>query len=153
MPRVTDIDVLDKLAHPTLSIRTETAVHNLPVLIGPSYTKLAAHLKDLGECLSDFPYVAYHNMDMQHLDVEIGFPVTRALPGKGDITAGIIPAGKVTFCVYRGPYSGMEPVYGEMFQWIEQHGHKPAGAIYERYLNGPDRPEEELLTLVEIPVR
>jgi len=33
-------------------------------------------------------------MDMENLDVEMGFTVGRPLPGKGEIQAGEVPAGK-----------------------------------------------------------
>lgn len=148
MPRVSDIEILQKAEQPTLAIRTRTNVENLPALIGGSYGKMAAYLKEIGEFLSDVPYVAYHNMDMQDLDVEIGFPVSKPLPGKGDIQPGFIPAGKVVFCMYRGAYREMEGVYGEMVKWIEDNAYKPAGTVYEHYFNGPEYPESEMLTMI-----
>ena len=111
MPRVSNIEILYKNEQPTLSIRTNAAVENLPALIGQSYGKLAGYLRELDEYPTDIPYVAYYNMDMRNLDLEIGFPVSKALPGKDDINPGSIPAGKVIFCMYRSPYSEMEPVY------------------------------------------
>lgn len=77
MPRISNIEMLQKMVQPTLFIRTIAKVQDLPVLIGQSYGKMAAYLQEVGELLADVPYVAYHNMDMQNLDVEIGFPVAR----------------------------------------------------------------------------
>ncbi|WP_292364005.1 GyrI-like domain-containing protein [Methanoculleus sp. UBA208] len=152
MPRVSNIDILRKREQPTLSIRTRTKVEDLPVLIGESYGKMAAYLKELGEFLSDMPYVAYHNMDMQNLDVEMGFPVPKALPGKGDIQSGSMPEGNVVFCIYRGPYREMASTYNEMANWIEKNGLKPVGTVYEYYYNGPEYPESELLTMIVMPI-
>jgi len=152
MPRISNVEVLQKNEQPTLSIRTKTQVEKLPVLIGESYGKMSAYLKELGEFLEDVPFVAYHNMDMQNLDVEIGFPVAKALPGKGEIKSGVIPAGKIVFCMYRGAYSEMEPVYGEMSKWIEDNGHKAVGTAYEHYYNGPGFPESEMLTMIVMPI-
>lgn len=152
MPRISNIEILYRNEQPTLSIRTRTKVENLPVLIGEGYDRMAAYLKDLGEFLSDVPYVAYHNMDMQNLDVEIGFPVSKALQGKNDIQAGSIPAGKVVFCMYRGPYAEMEPVYAEMTKWIDENGYRPVGTVYEYYCNGPEFPESEMLTRIVMPI-
>lgn len=152
MPRISDIAVLQKNEQPTLHIRTRTKVGNLPMLIGESYGKLAAYLAKQGACLSDVPYVAYHNMDMQDLDVEIGFPLAAPLPGKDDLLPGSIPAGKMVFCMYRGAYHAMEPVYNEMAQWILANNHKPVGTAYEYYYNGPKFPEEEFLTMIVMPL-
>ena len=152
MPRISDIEILYKNERPALSIRANTKVESLPALIGQSYGKMAAYLKELDEYLADVPYVAYHNMDMQNLDVEIGFPVAKALPGKDDIQSGAIPAGKVIFCMYRGAYQEMAPTYNEMQKWIEDNGVKPAGAAYEHYYNGPGFPESEMLTMIVMPI-
>ena len=152
MPRISDIAILKKAEQPTLSIRTITKVENLPGLIGESYGKMADYLKERGEFLADVPYVAYYNMDMQRLDVEIGFPVAAPLPGKGEVKAGIIPAGKVVTCMYRGAYSEIEPVYTEMLQWIEDNNCRPTGTSYEYYYNGPGFPENEMLTMVVMPI-
>ena len=153
MPRVSSIEISYKNEQPTLSIRTRTRVEGLPMLIGESYGKMAAYLKELGEFLSDVPYVAYHNMDMQDLDVEIGFPMPRALPGRDDMKAGSIPAGKFAFCIYRGPYAEIEPAYNEMIKWIGDNGYTPTDTSYEYYYNGPEFPESEMLTRIVMPVK
>jgi effector-binding domain-containing protein len=152
MPRVSDINILRKREQPTISIRTRARVEELPMLIGAGYGKMAAYLGELGEHLSDVPYVAYHNMDMQNLDVEIGFPVAEALPEKGDIRSGSIPEGRVVFCMYRGAYREMVSTYAEMANWIEKNGLQSTGTVYECYYNGPDYPESELLTMIVMPV-
>jgi len=152
MPRVSNIEMLRKREQPTLSIRTRTRIEDLPLLIGESYCKLASYLKELGEYLSDVPYVAYRNMDMQNLDVEIGFPVAKALPEKGDIQSSSIPEGNVVVCMYRGAYGEMASTYDEVANWVGENGFKPVGSVYEHYYNGPDYPESELLTMIVMPV-
>ena len=92
-------------------------------------------------------------MDMQDLDLEIGFPVSKALPEKGEIRSGSIPEGNVVFCMYRGAYREMASAYNDMAAWIEERGLTPAGSVYECYYNGPEWPESELLTMIVMPVR
>jgi len=152
MPRVSNIELLCQSGQPVLFIRTRTRVENLPQLIGESYGRMAAYLKELGEILADVPYTAYHNMDMQDLDVEIGFPLSKALPGRDDIQAGSIPGGKVIFCMYRGAYSEIGPVYEEMMKWVQDNGFTSSGSSYEYYYNGPGFPESEMLTRVVLPI-
>lgn len=50
-------------------------------------------------------------MDMADLDVEIGFPVSKKLPGNGEIKASWIPGGKMGTCFYTGPYGEMRLAY------------------------------------------
>ena len=148
------IELIEQKAQPVLSIRTRTAVEKLPDLIGPGYMKIMEYLQELGEEPAGVPYTAYYNHDMEDLDVEIGFPVGKKLPGKGEIKAGEIPAGKMVAAMYRGPYSEMNQPYDEMAEWIAERGYEPTGVAYEYYFNSPaEVPERELLTRIVMPVK
>ena len=147
------IEVSEEKAQPVLSIRMRTRLELLPQVIGESYLKIMAYLTEQGEQPAFAPFTAYHNLDMQNLDVEMGFPVARLLPEKDDIKARELPPGKVVSSMYKGPYSGMEQPYNEMAQWMEVHGYTPAGVSYEYYFNSPQEvPESELLTKIVMPV-
>ena len=147
------IEVKEQKPQSTLSIRVRTPQKNLPNIIGESYHKIADYLNELGEQPSDVPFTAYYNIDMQDLDVEMGFPVSRVLPGKGDIKASEIEQGKIVSYMYKGPYSAMEPVYNEIFKWMSEKGYQPKGVYYEYYYNAPDEvPESELQTRIVIPI-
>ncbi len=143
------IELKDQSAQPVLSVRTRTSVENLPQVLGQNYGAIAQYLGELGEPPSGAPFAGYFNMDMQDLDVEIGFPVARALPGSGEIQAGQITAAKVAICLYTGPYSDIEPAYNEIMQWVGDNGHEATGVVYEFYLNDPAQtPPEELQTQI-----
>lgn len=148
------IELCEEQVQPVMSIRTRTRLELLPQMIGESYRKIMAYLEEQGEPPAFFPFTAYHNLDMQNLDVEMGFPVNRILPEKDGIKARELPAGKMVTSLYKGPYTGMERPYQEMARWIEANGYIPTGVSYEYYLNSPqDVPERELLTKIVMPVR
>jgi effector-binding domain-containing protein len=148
-----EIELQEQKAQPVLSIRTHTSLELLPKLIGENYMKIMSYLTELGETPAEAPYTAYYNMDMQNLDVEMGFPVSKLLPEKGDITAREIPQGKIVTVMYKGAYSGMEKTYNDIFKWISENRYTPAGVYYEYYFNSPmEVPESELLTKIVIPV-
>ncbi|CCU85087.1 hypothetical protein PHOSAC3_150087 [Mesotoga infera] len=42
-------------------------------------------------------------MDMENLEVEIGFPISADLPGRGDTIRGSIPGGLYVCSAYTGP--------------------------------------------------
>lgn len=153
MARITDVILHEQKEMDTLVVRTTTNVQDLPMLIGRTYGSIAAYLAELHAVMADIPFVAYHNMDMQALDVELGFPVARRLAGRGEIQAGVIPAGLMVSCLYQGPYSGLEPVYAEMAKWIQDSSHVATGVVYECYYNGPEYPEPQRLTKIMMPVR
>ena len=69
-------------------------MQDLPQALGKAYGAIMQYLGELGMPPAGAPFVAYFNMDMQDLDIEIGFPVMQPLPGKGEVQASAIPAGK-----------------------------------------------------------
>lgn len=149
-----NIELVDQETQTVMYIRTRTSFADMPKLIGESYCKIAAYLDEIGEQPAGMPYAAYHNLDMQDMDVEMGFPVAKPLPGKDEIKPGEIPAGKYVTCLYKGPYSQMEQAYNEIFKWLQENNRELKGVYYEYYYNAPDEvPESELLTKIAIPVK
>jgi effector-binding domain-containing protein len=93
-------------------------------------------------------------MDMQDLDVQAGFPVSRALPGKGTIGANEIPAGKYGSCLYVGPYADCGPTYENLTTFVKEKGYEPTGLAYEYYLNDPrEEPQQVPQTLIVFPLK
>ena len=134
---------------PVLSIRTRTAVENLPQEIGKAYQVIAEYMQEIGQPPQNAPFTAYYNMDMEDLDVEMGFPVSQPLAGKGKIKASSIPAGPQASCMYRGSYSGMAQTYEELTARVNESGYTPTSICYEFYYNAPGEvPDSELLTKV-----
>ena len=149
-----ECQVEDRTPQPVLAVRTRTAVEGLPQEMGRVFGMIAGYLGEMGEYPASVPYTAYYNMDMQDLDVELGFPVARELPGKGDITPGQIPGGKAATCLHIGPYSDVGAAYDALTAFTKAEGYKPTGIAYEMYLNDPGEvPEAELQTLVLFPLR
>ncbi|HEX2945858.1 MAG TPA: GyrI-like domain-containing protein [Clostridia bacterium] len=144
-----DFELTNQKEQPVLSIRTRTAVGNLPQEIGKAFGAVMQYLAEIGENAAGPAFAAYYNMDMENLDVEMGFPVAKPISGKGIVQAGSVPAGKQASCMYKGPYSQMEPVYNALNAWLGENGHEPTGVVYEFYYNSPmEVPESELLTKV-----
>lgn len=143
------IEMAETQEQPTLVLKAVTPVSELPNILGKAFMDIVTHIMELGEQPVGPAFVGYFNMDMERLELEIGFPVTKALLGKGDILAGSIPAGKQVSCMYKGPYMEMPPVYEEIEKWIKDNGYKPLGPVYEHYYNSPEEvPESELLTKI-----
>jgi effector-binding domain-containing protein len=143
-----------QLAQPVLYIRTHTSVQDLPQTIGQAYGRILQYLAQINQQPTSEPYVAYYNMDMANLDVEMGFAVNGPLVGEGDIQAGCLNEGLVATCLYTGPYAEMAPAYEELTQWISAHGYEPTGAVYEFYMNEPGKvPLEQLQTRIVFPLK
>lgn len=135
---------------PVLSVRLTTSAANLPEIVGKTYGSVLNHIVESGEEPLGPAFIAYYNMDMDNLTVEIGFPVAKEIEGKGDITLRYIPEGKKAAGFHKGAYGEMGPFYEKLAAWISQKGYEPTGVVYEYYYNSPQEiPESELLTKVE----
>jgi effector-binding domain-containing protein len=147
-------ETLVRPAQPVMSVRTRTPVQDLPNLIGVTYGKIIEYLSGQGAAPSGAPFVAYYNMDMQDLDLEVGFPVAQHLPGSGSIQAGEMPAGEYAACLYTGPYEQLQVPYNALQEYTDGLGRTPTGVAYEIYLNAPDEvPPEQLQTHILFPLQ
>jgi effector-binding domain-containing protein len=149
-----ECQVITRPVQPTLSIRTRAAVQDIPSVLGQTYGAIGAYLGKLGEHPAGPPFVAYYNMDMQDLDLEIGFPVTHQLPGEGNIQACEMAAGDYGVCIHVGPYGTMEPTYQTLAEYITQQGREANGTAYEVYIDDPAIvPMEEMQTQILFPLK
>lgn len=138
---------------PVLYIRTTTTVANLKNALADAYGRIIAYIGTIGGLTEGPAYAAYYNMDMQHLEVEMGFVVVHPLKGAGDIVAGSVPAGAKAVATHTGPYTTMEKTYAAMTAWMQANNLHPTGLVYEFYHNGPQEvPESQLRTTIEFPL-
>lgn len=140
-------------AQPALTIRTRAAVQDLPAVFGKAYGAIMQYLGELHEQPAGMPFAAYYNMDMQNLDIEIGFPVARKLAGKGEVQASEFPGGKLASVLHIGPYDQVGPAYDALMQWIKAQGYEATGVAYELYYSGPETPPQEIKTEIVFPLK
>jgi len=150
---ISTCEIVDQPEQTVLSIRIRSSVEQLPAELGKAYGAIMQYLGELGAYPSGEPFAAYYNMDMQNLDVEAGFPVTHALPGKSEILCSVVPTRKVATCVYTGPYADCGPGYEELTTFIKESGHEPTGVAIEYYLNGPETPPQDQQTRIVLPLK
>ncbi len=147
-------ELLDRPSQPALVIRTRAPVESLPPVLGQAWGAIIEYAGQLGIHPSGGPFVAYYNMDMQDLDMEIGFPFGEKAVGKGDILAGEIPGGKAAAYLHVGPYDQLGVAYETLQQWMQTNGYMPTGVAYEFYLNSPqETPPAELQTQLLFPLK
>lgn len=150
---ISHYELSEKEAQPTLSIRTHAAVQDLPRIIGETYGKIGQFIGEQGIQIAGIPFIGYFNLDMQNLDIEIGFPIEQRHQGHGEILSSEIPAGYYASVLYKGIYAEMGPAYDALKQYVEQSGFEPTGVVYEFYLNSPDEAAlEDLETRIVFPV-
>lgn len=149
------IEIMKQTAQPTLYIRTRVHMDKLTEAFDTGFVRIINYLASLGLQPSSAPYAAYHNHDMEDLDLEMGFPVPGPVQGSGEIQSGEIPAAeKVVSIMHKGSYATLEESYNKIYRYIEENQLTICGPHYDFYISNPDQtPEEELLTNTMIPVR
>ncbi len=140
-------------ARPVLVMQTHVSVQQLPQFLGRAFAAVIGHLGMLGEAPAGAPFVAYHNMDMQNLEIDAGFPVAHEVAGAGEIKPGFIPGGDAATCLHVGPYDQVGAAYEALTRFIAANGRKAKGVAYEFYLNDPTTVEpSKLETKVLFPL-
>ena len=147
-------EISQQIARPTISRRTRTSIDQLPQLMGQIYGAIMQYLGEMGAYPTGAPFAAYHNMDMQDLDVEIGFPISKALPAKDDLLPGELPGGEAASCIHKGPYDGIGPAHEALMQFIGAQGRESTGVSYEFYVDDPQQvPPEKVRTEIVFPLQ
>lgn len=148
------MEIKDVSQRKTASIRIRTTVGDLSRELGRGYGEIMGLLTAQGIRPEGAPFAMYHNMDMNDLDVEMGFPVASPCRGEGRMKPGTIPGGRTAVGVHRGSYDSMKRTYGEMSDFIKENKAVPQGLCYEFYLNDPQTTKpEELLTEIGFPLK
>ncbi len=141
-------------AQTTLCVRVRARAQDLPQIMGRCFGAIGQYLVELRQPPAGMPYAGYLNMDGQNADVEIGFPVGEALPGKGDIQPGTLPGGRMAAVMHFGPYEALEDAYHALQAYVQAQGLTATGAWYELYMNDPNQvPPEQIQTLVLMPLK
>jgi effector-binding domain-containing protein len=144
------LQIVETEEQPVLSVKSTTSVSNMPNVVGRLYGQIVNYIVEKGEEPIGPAFIAYYNMDMENLIVEIGFPIARKIEGKDDIVLRYIPAGRKATGFHKGPYGEIGPVYERLTKFISERDYEPTGVVYEYYYNSPGEiPESELLTKVE----
>lgn len=143
------MDIVELKERSTLSVRYRTPAADLATSMGPAYGEIAAYMGKNGIPFAGPPFAMYYNMDMDDLDVEIGFPVGQAWPGEGRVKPGTLPGGKMASATHLGPYATIEKTYNELTAFVGKKGLATESFMYEEYLNPPeDTPPEKLATTI-----
>lgn len=153
MPEISEIEFYDIPAQPVLSIREVMPFSEFPIRAESAFTKILAYLTQSGRLPAGGPFVCYHNTDLEHLDVEIGFPVFESLPERDDIHCVIHPGGRCAAGIFQGPYEESDPLMLKIMEAIAGRGQAAAGRIYNEYLNDTRRPPHNWLLRIRIPIR
>lgn len=107
-------------------------------VMGPGLTELMVALANQGVVASG-PVFSHHLiMDPSTFNFEIGVPIASPIKAVGRVRMGLLLGTTAARTIYRGPYQGLGPAWGEFVKWIVDNGHTPAMDLWESYVVGPE---------------
>ncbi len=139
-------------SQPTLCVKTHAVVAQLPRLVDTTLEQIMHLLEAQGQEPAGLPYVAYKNLGQPEVELEIGLPVAKPLPGEGVVQPGQLPGGFWASTLHVGPYAHVGSSWVELQQFISASGHQSRGVGYEFYFDGPDVPPEKTRTRIMVPL-
>lgn len=159
--------IITRLEEPTMSITVEErTLPALPVLTlrrtipsydaeGELWGELMAALGPGGADPSRLGRLAgatFHDDDYREHDVDVA--VWMEYHGDyhqtGDITRARFPEQRVAWATLYGPYDGIGAVFEAIGAWTAEHGHAPAGPMFNIYVVGPSNDPDPANWVTEV---
>ena len=160
---ITEPKVEERGAQPYVALRTQATMQELDTAIPQGLGEVFAWLAHQGVAPAGVPFVRYLVIDMEALlDIEVGVPVTTALPGDDRICAGMLPAGRYASLVYTGIDLGIQANWA-LLKWGAERGlvwdtwkteqGDAFGARLESFLTNPDEEPDRARWETEVAIR
>jgi effector-binding domain-containing protein len=120
---ITEPKIDNRKEQPTVGIRVQVPVSQMPQVIPQLMGEVAAWLGKQGVSPAGAPFVRYHVINMPgNLDIEMGWPVAKPMSGDGRVLSGVFPAGRYASLVYTGDYSGLMEATRVLVDWAKANG-------------------------------
>jgi effector-binding domain-containing protein len=122
----------------TAVIRLTVPRAEIGAVMGPAIGEVRAAVEAQGIGPTG-PVFSYHlRMDPAVFDFEVGMPVSAPVTPVGRVVASSLPSVRAARTVYRGPYEGLGPAWGEFERWVKAEGLVTTGVLWEYYAKGPE---------------
>jgi effector-binding domain-containing protein len=146
-----------------VGIRTQVPVTELSKAIPQHLGEVFAWLNKEGIAPAGAPFIRYYVINMESkLDVEMGVPVAKAVPGNDHVRAGVLPAGRYAALVYTDIKNGINgnaalldwgAAEGFVWdKWDDANG-DGFGARYESFLTDPAKEPDQAKWETEVAIR
>ena len=122
-PEDTEPRLIQRDKQPYVAIRTTVTLKDYGTKAPPLWPEVVKWLAARGMKPSGPPLARYVVVDMpKEMQLEIGFPVSKAVKGDKRVISGFLPAGKYVEVVHKGDYSGMIPANAALQEWAQKQG-------------------------------
>ena len=119
-----------------------------------SFGQVAAVIADQAVGIAGPAFALYHGVPGETVDLEVGFPVGRAVRPDSQVRPGELPGGRVARLVHHGGFDQLGSSWGRLQAWIVAQGLTPGADIWEVYVTepSPDMDPADLRTELNWPI-
>jgi effector-binding domain-containing protein len=162
--KLTEPKIDERQDVPSMGIRTQARLEEMGSgLIPRLHGEVMDYLRKQDAAPNGPPFMRFHVIDMADtMDIELGWPVAKALPGNGRVAAGVLPAGRYASLIYTGVTNGI-PANKALIEWAAEQGlvwdtyesARGDGFVsrYESYLTDPDDEPDMSKWETEVAIR
>lgn len=150
------IEVKQVEALKAIVIKYDIPNKDISTAMGEAFGKLYNYIMSHNVVPAGSPFSVYYSFDPQGNTVfEVGVPVSSSVTGNEELVYKEFPAVKAVSALYKGPYDKMQPVYGELSDYIAKNGLEATGISWEVYLTDPSQitDPKDYQTLIYFPVK
>ena len=146
--------LVDLPATPTAVVAAVVPSDELVALFDRSFGQVAAVIADQAIGIAGPAFALYHGAPGETVDLEIGFPVGRAVLPDSQVRSGELPGGRVARLVHHGAFDQLGSSWERLRGWIVEQGLTPRRDLWEVYLTepSPDMDPADLRTELNWPV-
>ncbi|ATG50839.1 transcriptional regulator [Brachybacterium vulturis] len=118
-------------------------MHEMTSLMDGTFTHLATALQGVGIGLIGPAFALHHRAPVSTADLEVGFPIDApltaplTLPGGFEVTASVLPAGRVAWTSHLGGYGGLAEKWGAFTEDIGESEEQMTYPFWEFYVTPP----------------
>ena len=115
-------DIVERPAQPYVAVRGAVTMQTIGAVadrIGEIFEWLAARgIEPVGA-----PFLRYNVIDMdRRLEIEAGVPIADAVAGDGDVSPGVLPAGRYATVTHVGHPDDLIDVTAALLDWAAERG-------------------------------
>lgn len=130
-------ELVTRQAQTTAVIHEKVPVKELPQFFQRALGQVYAAIQAQGAAPAGPPFALYFGMPSESVEVEAGFPVSKAVARQGAVTPGSLPGGRCAHGMHVGPYETLKQTYDELMGWMAARNLKPADEMWEVYWSDP----------------
>lgn len=146
--------LVDLSATPTAVVAAVIPADQIVDHFDRSFGQVAAVIADQAIGIAGAAFALYHGLPGETVDLEVGFPVGRAVRPDMQVRPGELPGGRVARLVHHGAFDQLGSSWGRLQEWITEQGLTPGGDFWEVYVTepSPDMDPADLRTELNWPV-